>query len=119
MFLFYTLIFITSGWFHLSTFFYAFFLILVNVLILNLLIAMMTDILAQISSEKDLVCKVMRAMDCFAVENMIPNRVLKFMCPALSNYIVWDIKIKLPNGRFVTNTVYLINVRCYEENRWR
>ena len=91
------------------------FLIIVNVLILNLLIAMMTDRIAQISTQKDLVCKKVHACDCVALENLIPYRLINVLCPSLTNYIVRDIRVKLPDGRFVVNRVNLINARSTSE----
>ena len=106
---------IHDRWFYIPALFYSMFLIIVNVLILNLLIAMMTDRIAQISTQKDLVCKKVHACDCVALENLIPYRLINVLCPSLTNYIVRDIRVKLPDGRFVVNRVNLINARSTSE----
>ena len=102
---------IRNRWFYLPALFYSIFLITVNVLILNLLIAMMTDSLSQISMQEDLVCKKIHACDCVALENLIPYGIINVLCPSLTNYIARDIRVKLPDGRFIVNRVNLINAK--------
>ncbi len=104
---------LSHSWLNLPTALYAFFLVVVNILILNLLIAMMTDSLSQISAHKSLVIRVKHLGDSLILESFVPEGIVRYLCPDLLNYVVRDISITLPDGRRVTNRVHLINAYCH------
>ena len=84
---------------------YIFFIIFVNVTLLNMLIAAMSDSYSQTSSIRELLSIKLRMADMVLLERMFPVFIQKYVSPIKIHKVI---RFTLPNGKNVDYHVYLL-----------
>ena len=91
---------------------YMFFIVILNVVIMNLLIAAMTDSYVNIDKKRCLLCKSARTSDAIVAEKSITLLKPYFIIPHQHQVL----RIKLPDGSMWENHVFLMSTFSQDMN---
>ena len=86
---------------------YAAFLIFLNILVLNLLIAAMTDAYVSLDKKRTLLCKEARVRDALFLEKALPLPLRSYLLVPSQHQVL---RVRLPDGSLWEYQVFLMSV---------